>query len=120
MNSKQNTHKEYKLEIIQDWASGDKLWVHDFIIILVQELHIKINVIHSLLKKCNSKEFAFELHQLSSQLALLGNPEINKLVYTIEISKEKHKLQNEIELLILKTRNVINQLKADFEGSDFF
>ena len=115
MNSKQDAHREYNLEIIQDWASGDKLWIHDFIIILVQELHIKTNAILLLSAKYSSKEFAFELHQLSSQLALLGNSEINKLVYTIEISKEKHKLQNEIESLVFKTHNVIKELKNDFK-----
>ena len=115
MNSEPNTHRAYKLEIIEDWASGDKLWIHDFIITLVQELKLKIEIISSLSENCDSKKFAFELHQLSSQLALLGNQEINKLVYTIEISKEKYKLQNEIELLVLKTQNIIQEIQIDFE-----
>lgn len=115
MDSKKITiNKTYSLEIIKEWANDDEEWMLGFIKLLVQEVEIKLIRISACVKDPNTKKLAFELHQLASQLGLLGNEEINKLLSTIESSSIRSRPMSEIDLLINKTKSLMQELKADF------
>jgi len=106
--------KLYKLDILYEWADGDEVWLAGFIELLLIEIPKKIEIIQNAYSLKNLKKLAYELHQLSSQLSLLHNDEINKLLKKVEKRAIKELPMNDIDILIDKSYNMLSELKSDF------
>lgn len=104
----------YSLKIIKDWANGNDEWMLVFLELLVQEIQQKNKRIYKAVQNNNTKKLAFEIHQLASQLALLENAEINNLILDIERNIIKNKCLKDVDSLIFKSKELIEELKKDF------
>lgn len=108
--------KLYTLNHINEWANDDKEWLLDFLKLLQKEITKKINKIKQTIQNDSPVEFDL-LHQLSSQISLLGNEEINSLVREYEAkAKAKENLPiNGIDNLITKSEAMLSQLQNDYK-----
>lgn len=105
----------YSLELIEDWADGDEQWLRGFLELFLKEIPTKLELLTEAVDLSDSKKIAYELHQLSSQLALLGNVDLNNMITDFEKKAMKNCPVDNIDILIQKATVMLNQLKCDFK-----